>query len=82
MSLKGAMASFRSLRSEDVHVHQHGNSGIRSRERDIQPLDQCIDRNHRLAEQEAGEAPHCGILADTAFLEAFAPPVGYDSQLV
>jgi hypothetical protein len=81
MGVKSPMASLRSLRSEYVHVHQHGNGGIRSRERNVQPFNQGIDRNHRLTDQELGKAPHCSVFADTAFLEALAPLVGDNSQL-
>ena len=81
MGLKSPMASLRSLCSEYIHLHQHSDGGIRGRKRNIQPPNQCIDRNNRLTEQELGKAPYCSILADTAFLEAFAPLVGDNSQL-
>ncbi len=78
--MKSPMSSLRSPCSEYVHAHQHGNGGIRSRERNIQPFNQCIDRNHGLTEQEFGKAPHRSMFADTAFPEAFAPLVGDNSQ--
>ena len=81
MGLKSPVAPLRSLYSEYVHLYQHSNGGIRGGERNIQPFNQCIDRNNRLTEQEFGKAPYCSVLADTAFLEAFAPLVSDNSEL-
>src|SRR6185437_9462677 len=42
MGFKGPVASLRSLRSEYIHRHQHGDGGVRGWERNIQSLNQCI----------------------------------------